>query len=87
MGKTPSEAFPHGSQFCLFLTIQSDNGSHFSNKGVKEWAKQEGIKWAFHTPYYPQCNGMVEQANELLKRYLKPHQGQQDPHHSKPYTN
>ncbi|KAF1427955.1 hypothetical protein FQV23_0000374, partial [Spheniscus humboldti] len=31
--------------------IQSDNGSHFSCKEVQDWAKQEGIKWAFHTPY------------------------------------
>lgn len=32
----------------------------------------------FHTPYYPQFNGMVERANGLLKRYLKPHKGQWD---------
>ena len=56
--------------------IQSDNGSHFLCKEVQVWAKQEGIKWVFHTPYYPQSNGMVERANDLLKRNLKPHEAQ-----------
>ncbi|KAF1454802.1 hypothetical protein FQV07_0012435, partial [Pygoscelis papua] len=31
--------------------IQSDNGSHFWCKEVQGWAKQERIKWVFHTPY------------------------------------
>ncbi|KAK4811127.1 hypothetical protein QYF61_019758 [Mycteria americana] len=58
--------------------IQSDNGSHFSCKEVQDWAKQEGIRWVFHTPYYPQSNGMVERANGLLKRNLKPQEAQWD---------
>ena len=59
-------------------SIQSDNGSHFTSKEVQEWAKQKEIKWVFHTPYYPQSNGIVERANGLLKKYLKPHEGQWD---------
>lgn len=56
--------------------IQSDNGSHFLCKEVQDWAKQEEIKWVFHTPYYPQSNGMAESTNGLLKRNLKPHKAQ-----------
>ncbi|KAK4810584.1 hypothetical protein QYF61_007321 [Mycteria americana] len=41
--------------------IQSDNGSRFSCKEVQDWAKQEGIRWVFHTPYYPQSNGMRQE--------------------------
>lgn len=59
-------------------SIQSDNGSHFTSKEVQEWVKQEGIKWIFHTPYYPLSNGIVKQANGLLKKYLKSHDGQWD---------
>jgi len=54
-------------------SIQSDNGSHFTAKIVQEWVAQEGISWVFHTPYYPQANGIVERTNGLLKRFLKPH--------------
>lgn len=41
---------------------------------MQDRAKQEGIKWVFHTPYYPQSSGMVERANGLLKSNPKPHQ-------------
>lgn len=50
-------------------SIQSHN---FTSVVVHDWARKEGIKWIFHTPYYPQANGIVERANGLLKRYLKP---------------
>ena len=56
-------------------SIQSDNGSHFTAGVVQEWAQNEGIQWVFHTPYYPQANGIVECTNGLLKRALRP----QDP--------
>lgn len=52
----------------------SDNGSPFTAGLVQEWAKVEGILWMFHTPYYPQPNGIVGMANGL-KWFLKP----QDP--------
>ncbi|KAF4804444.1 hypothetical protein TURU_007906 [Turdus rufiventris] len=51
--------------------IQSDSGTHFTAKVVQDWAKDEGIKLIFHTPYYPQANGIVERTNGLLKRLLK----------------
>ncbi|KAF1542199.1 hypothetical protein FQV10_0007981, partial [Eudyptes schlegeli] len=46
---------------------------HFTAGVVQEWAKGEGIQWIFHTPYYPQANGIVERTNGLLKRILRPH--------------
>ena len=53
--------------------IQSDNGSHFTAGVVQEWAKGEEIQWVFHTPDYPQDNGVMERTNRLLKRALRPH--------------
>jgi len=53
-------------------SIQSDNGSHFTSGVVQEWAREEDIHWIFHTPYYPQANGIVERSNGLLKKYLTP---------------
>ena len=49
--------------------IQSDNGSHFTATMVKDWARGEGIKCVFQTPYYPQANGMVERTNSLIKKH------------------
>ncbi|XP_063207437.1 uncharacterized protein LOC134523010 [Chroicocephalus ridibundus] len=60
-------------------SIQSDNGSRFTAKVVQDWAKEKGIQWMFHTPYYPQANGIVERANGLLKRFLKPHESRSSP--------
>lgn len=60
--------------------IQSANGSHFTAKVVQDWARIEGIKWTFHTPYYPQANGIVERTNGLLKRFLKPQKANWDCH-------
>lgn len=53
-------------------STQSDNGSHFAAKAVQDWAKAKGIQWIFHTPYYPQANGIVERTNGLLKQFLNP---------------
>lgn len=49
--------------------IQSDNGLHFTATVVQDWARAEGIKWVFHTPYYSQAKGTVEQTNGLIKRH------------------
>lgn len=51
--------------------IQSDDGSHFTTTVVQDWAKEEGIRWVFRTPYYPQTSGIVEQTNGLIKQYAK----------------
>ncbi|XP_064008637.1 uncharacterized protein LOC135180213 [Pogoniulus pusillus] len=49
--------------------IQSDNGSHFTASSVQDWARGEGVTWVFHTPYYPQANGVVERSNALIKKH------------------
>jgi len=54
--------------------IQSDNGTHFTATVVQDWAKEEGIRWVFHTPYYPQANSIVEQTNGLVKQFAKTHE-------------
>ena len=54
-------------------SIQSDSGTHFTAKTVQERAAREGVSGVFHTPYYPQANGIVERTNGLLKRFLKAH--------------
>ena len=43
--------------------IQSDNGSQFTAGVLQEWAKGKGIQWVFHTPCYPQANGIEERTN------------------------
>lgn len=62
------------SSFPKPKTIQSDNGTHNTAITVQEQAKEEGIQWVFHTPYYPQGNGIAERTNGLLKRFLKLHE-------------
>lgn len=41
---------------------------------VQDWAREEGIQWVFHTPYYPQANGIVERTNGLVKRFANTHE-------------
>ncbi|KAK4808439.1 LOW QUALITY PROTEIN: hypothetical protein QYF61_004892 [Mycteria americana] len=48
--------------------IQSDNESHFTATAVQDWARGEGTKWVFHTPYYLQASSIVERTNGLIKR-------------------
>ena len=50
--------------------IVCHNGSHFKNKVFKEFCEKRGIKLIFSTPYNPQSNGMVENANKTIKMYL-----------------
>lgn len=59
--------------------IQSDNRSHFTARGVQPWAKGEGIKRSFHTPFhYPQAKGILERTKRFLKGLLKPREGNWD---------
>jgi len=54
--------------------IYSDNSSHFTATVVQDWVKEEGIRWVFHTPYYPQANGIAECTNGLVKCFAKTHE-------------
>ena len=43
--------------------IQSDNGPEFSNSIVQALCNLTSSSQRFSTPYYPQCNGIVERMN------------------------
>jgi hypothetical protein len=54
---------------CRFGTpkvIQSDQGTHFVNKVVKELTEKFRIKHSLSSPYHPQSNGLVERFNRTL---------------------
>lgn len=51
--------------------IQSDNGSEFINKAVKEFLKDRGVKQIFSLPYTPQTQGMVERYNGTIKKVMR----------------
>ncbi|KAM9591103.1 uncharacterized protein ACIBXB_006045 [Morphnus guianensis] len=53
------------------VEIQSDNGTHFKNTRVAQWASDRGVMWTWHLPYHPQGAGLVERTNGLLKEQLK----------------
>ncbi|XP_068096407.1 uncharacterized protein [Hyperolius riggenbachi] len=53
------------------LQIQTDNGSYFTGKEVKDFASINNIEWVYHMPYYPQAAGLIERMNGLLKGALK----------------
>ncbi|MCO5586803.1 hypothetical protein L7F22_040745 [Adiantum nelumboides] len=51
--------------FGVPLEILSDRGPGFRGDLVEELMKKLKIKRRHSTPYYPQCNGLVEKVNEL----------------------
>src|ERR1043166_9953503 len=54
---------------CRFGTpkvIQSEQGTHFVNKVVKELTEKFRIKHSLSSPYHPQTNGLVERFNCTL---------------------
>ncbi|XP_064902006.1 uncharacterized protein LOC135577289 [Columba livia] len=51
--------------------IESDNGTHFKNSIIDNWAKEHGIEWVHHIPYHAPASGKIERYNGLLKTTLK----------------
>ncbi|RMB97848.1 hypothetical protein DUI87_25705 [Hirundo rustica rustica] len=51
--------------------IESDNGTHFKNSLINNWAREHGIEWVYHIPYHAPASGKVERYNGLLKTTLK----------------
>ncbi|RMC19597.1 hypothetical protein DUI87_03156 [Hirundo rustica rustica] len=51
--------------------IESDNGTHFKNSLINNWAREHGIEWVSHIPYHAPASGKVERYNGLLKTTLK----------------
>lgn len=50
--------------------IDSDQGTHFTSKVIKQLADALGIRWEYHTPWHPQSSGRVERMNQTLKAQL-----------------
>ena len=46
--------------------IQSDQGTHFVNKVIKQLTEKFRIKHSLSSPYHPQTNGLVERFNQTL---------------------
>ncbi|RMC10223.1 hypothetical protein DUI87_13024 [Hirundo rustica rustica] len=51
--------------------IESDNGTHFKNSFINNWAREHGIEWVYHIPYHAPASGKIERYNGLLKTTLK----------------
>ncbi|RMB89488.1 hypothetical protein DUI87_34126 [Hirundo rustica rustica] len=51
--------------------IESDNGTHFKNSLINNWAREHGIEWGYHIPYHAPASGKIERYNGLLKTTLK----------------
>jgi hypothetical protein len=53
--------------FGLIENIDSNNGSHFTANIIRELARALGIRWEYHTPWYPPSSGKVERMSQTLK--------------------
>ena len=57
-------------RFGLPQSLQSDNGPSFIATISQNWPACLGIKYHFHSSWWPQVLGKVERANQTLKRAL-----------------
>ena len=57
------------------LEIISDRGLRFRGDLVKELMIKLGIKQRNSSPYYPQCNGLVEKVNGMIFKIITKHFG------------
>ncbi|MCO5601050.1 hypothetical protein L7F22_055167 [Adiantum nelumboides] len=57
------------------LEIISDRGPGFRGDLVGELMEKLGIKRRHSTPYYPQCNGLVEKVNGMICKIITKHVG------------
>ena len=51
-------------------SLLSDNGSQFISEIFRHYARTHGTKQLFASPYYPECNGMVERLHRWIKERL-----------------
>ena len=58
------------SEWGIPAEIVCDNGTHFTAKKFQKFCEDHGINLVFTTAFRPQSNGMVEQANKVLKDYI-----------------
>lgn len=57
-------------RFGIPQEINSDRGTHFTNKTIQTLTQELGVQWKLHTPYHPQSSGMVERINREIKATL-----------------
>ena len=62
------------------LEIISNRGPRFRGDLVKELMIKLGIKHKHSTPYYPQCNGLVEKINGMICKIISKHVGNKTQH-------
>ena len=65
--------FVFNSIYCKFgtpLEIISDRGPRLRGDLVKELMIKLGVKNRHSTPYYPQCNGLVEKVNGMICKII-----------------
>ena len=58
------------------LEIISDRGPGFRGDLVKELMTKLGIKQRHSSPYYPQCNGLVEKVNGMICKIITKNVGE-----------
>ncbi|MCO5557579.1 hypothetical protein L7F22_011145 [Adiantum nelumboides] len=64
-------AIDYMTRFGTPLEIVSDNGPGFRKGLLMEVCKEFNISHRHSTPYYPQSNGLVEKANEIIAGIIK----------------
>ncbi len=52
-------------------SLDSDQGTHFTGKGLKTCMKILRVNQKFHVPYRPQSSGMVKSQNKSIKMALR----------------
>lgn len=57
-------------RYGIIEAIDSDRGTHFTQKVLQEVMAALGIKWDLHTPWHPESSGKVERANAEIKKHL-----------------
>ena len=63
-------------RFGVPLEIISDRGLGFRGDLGKELMGKLGVKHRHSTPYYPQCNGLVEKVNGMIYKIICKHVGE-----------
>ena len=60
------------------LEIISNRGPGFRGDLVKELMIKLGVKHRHSTPYYPHCNGLVENVNGMICKIISKHVGKKN---------
>ena len=61
----------HFARYGIPDTVVSDNGPQFLSEEFQNFAKKWGFKHVTSSPYYPQSNGLAENAVKTVKRLMR----------------